>query len=172
MNYDEELEKMMAEIMQEAEKNFQDAIERKRLILTDELKNSFQRFVVKKATGIAGEIVFDGYGRYKDMKVLSYNMHMPPTDAMEFFIEKTGITKFAFVPGYKNKRVESIADVNRLAWAFSKSKRIAVSTKRGYRGTWYNENKMKMINTAKKRLKWLTSEFVSWQIAQQLSGTT
>ncbi|MDI9871344.1 hypothetical protein, partial [Flectobacillus roseus] len=80
MNYDAELEKMMAEIMQEAEKNFQDAIERKRLVLTDELKNSFQRFVVKKATGIAGEIVFDGYGRYKDMKVLSYNMHMPPTD--------------------------------------------------------------------------------------------
>ncbi|WP_026995137.1 hypothetical protein [Flectobacillus major] len=170
MNYDAELEKVMTEIMAESEKMFKDAIEYKRLVLTGELKDNFERFVVKKASGIAGEIVYNGYGRYKDMKVLRYSNHMPPVDAMEFFIEKTGTSKFPFTPGYKNKRVVTISDVNRLAWAFSRSKRIAVNQNRGYRGTWYNENKMKMVNVAKKRLRWLTSEFSSWQVAQQLAG--
>lgn len=172
MSYDEELEKVMAEIMQEAEKDFQDAIQRKKLVFTEELKNSFQRFVVKKATGIAGEIVYNSYGRYKDMKVLTYDTYMPPVDVMEYFIEKTGVAKFVYVPGYKNKRVESISDVNRLAWAFSKSKRIAVNSKKSYSGTWYNENKVKMVNLAKKRISTLASSYISWQIAQQLSGTT
>ncbi len=171
MNYDEEIAAAMAEIMADAEKMFKQALEEKRLVLSAELKESFDRIIVKNAAGIAGEISFDAYGRFKDMKKLSFLDHMPPVYAMEYFVEKVGLDKFPWVPGYKDKVATSLADINRIAWAIASSKKQAIDVKRKYRGTWYNDSKIKMINVAKKRFTWLTSEYVSWQVANQLANT-
>lgn len=171
MNYDEEIASAMAQIMADAEAMFKQALEEKRLVFSTELKESFERVVVKNAAGIAGEISFRSYGRFKDMASLSFLEHMPPVYALEYFVEKTGIDKFPWVPGYENKAATSVKDINRIAWAIAKSKKQAIDVKRGYRGTWYNDSKMKMINAAKKRFRWLTSEYVSWQVANQLANT-
>ena len=168
MNYEEEIAAAMAEILEDAEKMFKQALDEKRLVMSADLKESFERVIVQNAAGIAGEISFRSYGRFKDMAKLSYLDHIPPVYAMEYFVEKTGINKFAYVPGYQNKEATSIKDVNRIAWAIAMSMKRAVNVKRQYRGTWYNETKMKMINNAKKRFRWITSEYVSWQVAQQL----
>jgi hypothetical protein len=170
MEMNDILASVMAEIMSDAEKQFKAALTSKNLVFTGDLKDSFERHIVQHGAKIAGEITFKQYGRFKDMKRLRYLQHMPPTDAMEFFIEKTGIDRFAYVPGYNNKSPHSISDIMRIAWAISNSKKRAIDVKRGYRGTWYNESKMLMINNAKKQLRWRASEFISWQIKQQFEG--
>jgi hypothetical protein len=167
-SYKEQIADMLAEVSKDGVAMFQNAIDSKRLIFTRELKQSFEYTIMRGAEEVASEITFRSYGRFKDMKVISYLEHAPPVAAMEYFIEKIGIEKFAWVPGYEGKAATTLADINRIAWAISRSKKMAVDIKRGYRGTWYNSTKMEMINNAKKRIRWLTSSWIVEAAKRQL----
>lgn len=168
--YKDQIADMLAEVSRDAVRYFEAALDSKRLVFTQELRQSFEYNIIRNAEEIASEITFRSYGRFKDMRKLTYLDHAPPVSAIAYFIEKTGVEKFAWVPGYEGKRSPTVKDINRIAWAISRSKKQAVDIKRGYRGTWYNENKMKMINVAKRRLSQLSSEWVANSIKKQLEN--
>lgn len=99
-------------------------IRRSRLVLSSDLINSFQN-QVKNATSetvASVQLGFLSYGRMHDMKGLTYTK-MPPVEAMEAFVRKVGLSKFKYVPGYKNKSIpsESIA-IKRIAWGIASAK--------------------------------------------------
>lgn len=155
-------------ITNEATKRFQEALERNGLILTADLKNSFVKFVVSNSVAMIAQarIEFNGYGRFKDMRRYTFRGHIPPVFEMEYFIMKEGVDKFQWILDYrhtKNRPSAFTSDnrtVNRIAWAIAMNKRRFPDVKRGYRGSWYNENKMKYINEVKKRLRWRISSAV------------
>lgn len=162
-------DEIIEEITKDAINNFRQALADNKLVFTQELYESFQYNIVRNAEMLYSEISFKQYGRYKDMKELKFSSHIPPVDAMEFFVEKTGVDKFAWVPGYKqNDGVPTEIATRRIAWAIASHYNRVPSIKRGYKGTWYNENVMLMINTAKKRLRWRASEWISAKIAESL----
>lgn len=170
--YKAEIAEMLGEVSREALQNFERAIESKRLIFTDELKQSFDFSIMQGAEEIASEITFRSYGRFKDMKKITYLESRKSIEAIAYFVEKTGVEKFAWVPGYEGKAASSVKDINRIAWAISRSKKRAIDINRSYRGTWYNENKMKMINSAKKRLSSISSSWITNNVQKQLENGT
>lgn len=163
-----------ADIAREGMDAFRRALETYGLELTEELKQSFQYHVLRQVNQIVLEFDFREYGRFKDMAQLKYSAHQAPVEAMEFFIEKIGLDKFAFIQGeeYRGKQVPTVKNATRrLAWALAIGRRKVPSIKRGYRGTWYNENKMKVINEAKKRVRWRASEWIVKQLFSSINMT-
>jgi hypothetical protein len=177
--YKDQIAEMLAEVSREAVTRFENAIESKRLIFSQELKQSFDFSIMRGAEEIASEITFRSYGRFKDMKKISYLGHDTSEATAQayfkqiaYFVEKTGVEKFAWVPGYEGKHSPSVKDISRIANAIVRSRKAAVDIRRGYSGTWYNENKMGMINAAKKRLGQLSSEWIANQVKKQLKDGT
>ncbi|AHM62295.1 hypothetical protein D770_20230 [Flammeovirgaceae bacterium 311] len=99
-------------------------VEKKKLTLTKGLQQSFEEQVQDASGKILGRVifVFSDHGRHHDMRNLLYTKQ-PPVEAMEEFVRKLGVSKFKYVPGYKEGKIpsESIA-VKRLAWAISKGR--------------------------------------------------
>lgn len=153
---------VLAEVTADAIDQFKNAISRYGIELTDALKEDFQYHIIRSAGKVAAEIEFREYGRFRDMAKLRFGAHHPPVDAMEFFVEKTGISAFSYVPGYKTSRRPPTVSkaVARVAAGIAYSMKRQVDVKRGYRGTWYNTEKAVMINRAKAQLRWRTSELI------------
>ncbi|RCR69403.1 hypothetical protein [Larkinella punicea] len=163
----DDLADLVQEIAKDAIERFQEHITKYGLVLTDQLKRDFQYHILRTATTLALEIDFRQYGRFKDMAQLRYS-HNAPVDAMEFFVEKIGLDRFAYVMGYKGKSVPTVTNAaRRIAWAISIGRRKVPSVKRGYRGTWYNAGKMEMIKQAQKQLGSRYSELISPYLARK-----
>ena len=152
---DAELNKLLADelalIVQDTMRYFQNAIERENLVFTAELKQSFENHILEKADVVAAEIVFLSYGRFKDMKVRNYIVP-PPIAAIEEYVEKVGLGKFAWIPGYeKSNRVPLYNEaVKRVARAIQNSF-VGVPQRRQGK-TWYNETVGNMLAVARRRL--------------------
>lgn len=168
LTFEEIAGEVLEEIASDSLLYFKRALEGKGLVLTQDLLQSFRYYILRSATSVAAEIEFRTYGRYKDMRQLLYGPHMPPIDAMEYFVAKIGVGSFAYVPGYgADKRVPTVPNaVRRIAAGISFSRKN-LAVKRPYSGTWYNTTKAQMINAAKKRLGWRTSEWILWQVKMQ-----
>lgn len=146
---------------------FKKAIESNNIILTGELLDSFSVSIEQEAGSISADIHFASYGRYKDMKGLRWSGNMPNFDAIESFVEKKGLASFAYVPGYENALhfpADTIA-IKRIAFGIAKAMSDLDIVKRKYKGSWYNEQKAKMVNVAKgiilKRLQEITAKTVA-----------
>jgi hypothetical protein len=103
----------------------QESVRKNKLTLTDELLNSFEHEVKSHAGDmVQGLLSFRGYGRIKEMSRLVYT-RQPPVEKMEEYVEKVGVSKFKYVPGYKAGHIphESIA-VKRIAWGLARRKFI------------------------------------------------
>ncbi|MDQ1088983.1 hypothetical protein [Siphonobacter sp. SORGH_AS_1065] len=158
-----DLRPVLEEVIQDGIEEFKRALEAKGLVLTEELKRNFSYQLTESATELAGTISFQGYGRFKDMAKVSYLLHAPPIEAMEEYVEKIGVDKFAYVPGYRGKAKIPTTDRStlRIAWALARSRRQVPSVKRGYRGTWYNSSKVNMINIARRKIAARYSELLT-----------
>jgi hypothetical protein len=167
----EEFTEEAVEIAQEAVDAFRRNIQAAGLEFTEELKQDFQFHVLRQVNQLVMEFDFREYGRFKDMAQLRYSAHMPPVDAMEFFVSKIGLDQFAYVEGYEGKQVPTVKNATRrLAWAIAMGRRRVPSVRRDYRGTWYNDGKMKVINSAKQRVRWRASEWIALAIKKQLEA--
>lgn len=119
------------------------AIEKRKLLLTEDLLHSF-RWDLLKATADSvaqGRLYFKTHGRWKDMRTIR-NQHQPPVDALiQDFVKKVGISKFKYVPGYKSGSIpsENIA-MRRIAWGISKGllKRNTSAARKWYASNFYN----------------------------------
>lgn len=154
--FHDEIVEIAAEITREAISYFEKAIQRSGIVLTGDLKNSFEHQIIQQASAmsVSGVISFKGYGRIKDMKALTWAM-MPPIDSMEYFVEKVGIENFAFVPGYKRYdsgmwyAVDRIA-IKRIAWAVAMSRKTVPVVKQQNR--WYNKTKADFLNVMRRKM--------------------
>lgn len=163
---EQDFEQASYEILNEVTKDvieqFKRAISQYGIELTDALKEDFQYHIIRSAGLVSAEIEFKSYGRFRDMAALRFGLHHPPVDAMEFFVEKIGLSNFTYVPGYPTSyRPPTVTNaVARIAAGIAFSMKRQVNVKRGYRGTWYNTEKAVMINRAKAQLRWRTSELI------------
>jgi hypothetical protein len=167
----EEFEEEAVEIAREGVLAFQRAIEKAGLTLTEELRQEFNYQVIRSATQLMMEFDFHQYGRFKDMAMLRYTSRIPSIDAMEFFVEKIGLDKFAYIDGYEGKQVPTVKNATaRIAWAIAFGRRKVPSVARGYRGTWYNSTKMDIINDLKKRMRPRATEYFNLALKKSLES--
>ena len=133
---DATLRQLLDKYIEEAEKAFQRRIVAEGLVLTGELLNSFRRMAAQAGQGyIEARLDAAGYLRIKDLRSMNY-ARMPPQAALEAFVEKVGVDKFAYVPGYP-RGVRPASDtiaVERIAWGIRQNLRKYPNVKRGYRG--------------------------------------
>lgn len=153
---EQEAYEMLDEITTDAIKYFEAAIVSKNLVFTEELRNSLKKEVI---TGIgsmkaATVIHFQGYGRYKDMKVLNYKDLMP-VEALEKFVERIGVGKFAWIPGYENQgRTMPITSraIQRIAAGIVFGMQKKPTVNQGKRHAWYNRTKADFLNVTRRKL--------------------
>ena len=100
------------------------AIQAKGLVFTQELLDSLRTQVVAAtAQHVASMgILFEQYGRIKDMKGLS-RTKAPPIEEIEAYVKKVGVSHFEYVPGYRHGQfpLASKTAINRIAWGLSRS---------------------------------------------------
>lgn len=78
---------------------------------------------------------------------------MPPIEAMEDFVEKVGLEKFAYIPGYSSIDVSNIKDAaKRVAWAVAMSRKRVPTVRRKSRSAWYNSTKSNFLNVMRGRM--------------------
>jgi hypothetical protein len=161
------LEDILVDIAHEASREFEHQVLSKGIKLTGELANSFRTFNLQMVEQMGGfvEFNFKQYGRFKDMRYVEYrSMWINPTNtgkkydtknpypddslpnvvqSMMEFIEKVGLHKFKFIPGYEGKAgpVTSRA-IKRLAWTLASS-RLRLDRVRNKRNNdWYTKGMM------------------------------
>ncbi|MVM35288.1 hypothetical protein GO755_35025 [Spirosoma sp. HMF4905] len=122
----------------QAERAFIQRIEQAGLKLTGEMLNSFRAIAAKEAgVFVESRLEMAGLFRLKDLRSMNYS-RTPPLVAMEAFVEKVGVSRFAYVPGYptahKIKPASELASVERIAWAIKINRQCYPSVKREYRG--------------------------------------
>lgn len=144
------------EVSRDALHYFEKAIEKERLVLSGDLRNSLQYEINDEADSFAAlaniniDIFFKEYGRFKDIKRMRWQ-HMPPVEELEEFVKKVGLNKFAFVNGYNEKSVPTVDKaVKRLAWTFAMyKKKIPVHKQQTQ---WYNRTKAAYFNVLSRRI--------------------
>jgi hypothetical protein len=162
------LEDILGDIAHEASREFEHQVVSKGIKLTGELANSFRTFNLQMVEQMGGfvEFNFKQYGRFKDMRYVEYrSMWIAPTNsgkkydtknpypddslpdsvqAMMDFIEKIGIHKFKYIPGYEKSSAKPITSrtIKRLAWTLSAS-RLRMDKARNKRNNdWYTKGMM------------------------------
>lgn len=147
---------------------FQNAIDRAGLVFSEELLNDWSTTVIKNDEVLAVEWQFKMYGRYKDMKRIPG--YMPPIEVMMDYVEKIGVSKFAWVPGYDIKSsVPTDVAIERIAWGIAKHRASVPVLKRSGTG-WYNTNVMKLVNQTRYNIRKKTAEWIAKQGAETLES--
>ena len=103
------------------------------VVLTEDLKNSIDSQKLSVSGNLEAEfrLAMKGYGRYKDMRQLTYDDFKPNPKGnfipnIETWVQARGISTFKYVPGYftDSKRRVVIPDSrarNRIAWGIAMS---------------------------------------------------
>ncbi|TDB69116.1 hypothetical protein [Arundinibacter roseus] len=163
--FESEVVEVCDRIFTEGIRQMRYAMENAGLVLTEELKRS----LYSERTFVSGQLEAQfrmgmrGYGRFKDMKKISY-ANFPNVDSLVEFIEQIGIEKFInndtvtisgkamtlFVPGYyinSRRRVAITTEraTTRLAYALGRSMQDRNTLKRS-KNPFYNINKGDIYN--------------------------
>lgn len=116
------------------------------IVLSSELLNSLKVQVQSNASSVLNDIIieFNSYGRVKEIQGGGGGKLFPVDEIAKTFVEKIGIDKFKYVPGYQNTK-RSYEDIP------NASKRIAfaIGMKRMERGNkarkWYIKNTFNQV---------------------------
>jgi len=167
----QELIELATEVTREAISYFEKAIEKNGVVFTTQLRNSFEYRIIQQASSLAvsGEILFKGYGRFKDMRSLTYAF-VPPVDVMEEYVDKIGLGQFAYVPGYNGTTAPTAPDARmRIAWAIALGLKKAKIVKRDNPG-WYNRTKADFMNVMRRKLMERAQGIVAKGMREQMEG--
>lgn len=150
-----EASRVIEEITRDAVKYFEASIERRGMVLTDELKNSFRYNIIATSGDLlaSAEIEFSGYGRYKDLKTMRYSS---PTnlDAMEEFVKKIGVGNFAFVPGYEKSKKIPTANmaVKRIASGIAWHRYNITTVNNSESKLWYTKTLNSFVSVSRRKM--------------------
>jgi hypothetical protein len=140
VQYAKQVEEICNRFMPNAVDMLQARLKERKLVLSESLLKSVQGKLATNLQTAGADIVisFEMSGRYKDMKKMSYQGAMPPVEAMLAYVQKVGVSKFKYVPGYQNAQSLPTADVaaNRIAWGLAKS---YVSGKKVKNNRWFSK---------------------------------
>ena len=137
-------------------KSLSEKLEEEGLTLTGELKSSLFREVRQNNAAWITEtaIQFEAYGRFKDMKELTYTQQAPAKAMMDFarkIMDGTGTNKathkpFTYISGRKNGTfpIDKEVAIHQLGWAIARSRLYQPVVTRKGKG-WYIKNYMKEI---------------------------
>jgi hypothetical protein len=168
----QEIIALTTEITREAVGYFQRALDRGNLVLTADLKSSFEYHITYQAGQLAaaGEIHFGAYGRFKDMKRLNY-VGMPPIDQLETYIEKVGLDKFAWVNRFGHRKVPTTrSDARHIAWAIAMHRKKVNNVGRRPNQRWYNRTKADFVNVMRRRMLDRAQSLVAKALKEQAEG--
>ncbi|TDB66800.1 hypothetical protein [Arundinibacter roseus] len=168
----QEILDLATEITRDAVGYFEKAIERSGLLLTSELRNSFEYQINHQAgqLAVSGDIYFKGYGRMKDMRSLTY-LNMPSVDVLEEYVDKVGLDKFAFVNRFGQRKLPTKqSDARHIAWAIAMHKKRIGTVRRKRSSTWYNRTKVDFMNVMRRRMMERTQVLVMRALKEQAEG--
>jgi hypothetical protein len=130
------LEEVLAAWMEYAIRMLKENLKKKKMVFTAELENSLKMRMTKVVDGAgAAQLDVKNYGRFRDMKRRNYS-GPANFDKMLEWVQKIGIAKFKFVPGYDSRKrkvnkipTTSIA-MNRIAWGIAWSRFVKFNARR------------------------------------------
>lgn len=134
------INKLLNDFIRRAEKTFEAAVEREGLVSSGDLLNSIRAGTVKTGSDfITAHVAYSDLLRIKDMKTLNYGT-IPPLAPLVQWVDRVGVDKFAYVPGYpQGVFPSSYTDaVVRIATGIQYGLKASPNIKRGYRGI-YND---------------------------------
>jgi hypothetical protein len=151
-----ELKQDVAKIVAEGQKYFEGAIKSSGLVLSGELLSSVDSILRSEAKTIEATAIFsfNKYWRFKDMKRLNYSGYIN-VDAMMSFVEKVGVGKFAYVPGYENKNPSEVPigiAKHRIVWGIIKQRRQVPVVIHDNKRRKYNKTKAAFMNVLRRRM--------------------
>jgi hypothetical protein len=115
----EELEAACAAWLEMAIKELIASAKKNKVELTGQTIASIAGSIVSFSPDGVGEILinFQNSGRFQDWRKMDYGK-LPPIDVLTEWVEKIGINKFKFVPGYKGKerKISDSQAARRIAW--------------------------------------------------------
>ncbi|UHG93336.1 hypothetical protein [Spirosoma oryzicola] len=133
--------------------------------ITGELLDSFEATIRIDAARFVFEctIKFEEYGRFKDMKGLNTGDRMAPLEAIEYFVEKTGVDKFlnaiwadryrTFNSRGKNKGPRPVSKLIRdIAWGVRIARYRDIRHLRKGR-SWYNKTSGRLFIMTHERVR-------------------
>ena len=163
--------RVIEDMTRDAVHYFEKAVEAKGMVLTDELKNSF-KYEITAASGnllASATITFEGYGRLLDMKTLRWQ-GPANVDAMEEFVEKIGIDKFAYVPGYeKSGRIPTAnIAVRRIATGIAWQRYKISALPQGKTKMWYTRTLNDFTNVSRRKMMDILGPYLVSTIKENL----
>jgi len=134
--HNEAFEKVWADLIQMTVKTLRYAVNQAGLEDTGDLLESIQPGVVNASKNwIEGSVYYDALLRVKDIKTLHYTT-IPPLAPLIEWVERQGVNKFPFVPGYPNgvKKAGETASIIRIAEGIRWFLKSYPNVTRNYRG--------------------------------------
>lgn len=135
-------QRMLGEFGAEAVNVLRTSLEKKKLVSSRELYDQLRYDIIKATaeTVAAAGISFANYGRWRDMRNVKYTRPLPHdeiTDRLIPWVEKIGVGRFKYVPGYpdKSKVPSEDAAVRRIAWGIGMGLHLGKSPYRSKQ--WY-----------------------------------
>jgi len=163
----DQLESITRNWLINAEAELQKRLDNKKLVNSGQLKKSFFGEVQREAnTRLKAYFGFEDYGRIRDMKNVRFNDKQPPIKKIEDWIDKVGIEKFKYVPGYKKSKTPIInipSAKSRIAWAIVRDKVLKKVKEKSRK--WYGRNFWIMVSQLENELL----ESVSVESLKQLT---
>lgn len=140
------LTKLLEDFIRRVQFALKDAVEREGVVDTGDLAGSIRAIAVTKGKGwISGHISYSELLRIKDMKVLNYGS-VPPIRPIADWVERTGVSRFAYIPGYKKAGPQTeIEKIDRIARGIQYYLRATPNIRRGYRGIYNDQLKLFLI---------------------------
>lgn len=140
------LTKLLEDFVRRVEFALKDAVNREGVVDTGDLVDSIKAGTVNRGKGwISAHVSFSELLRIKDMKVLNYGS-VPPIRPISDWVERTGVSRFAYVPGYKKGGPQTeIERIDRIARGIQYYLRATPNIRRGYRGIYNDQLKLFLI---------------------------
>lgn len=117
--YDQEMGVIARDWAKHITDKFIGQIQKKKISLTGELLESLEYSVNEGQGGnVSVTIRYAAHGKFLEMRNLYYNK-MPPVDTLEAWVQKVGVDKFEYVPGYPRGFVPRPEHARRIAWGIA-----------------------------------------------------
>jgi hypothetical protein len=113
------------------------AVRSEGLMLTGDLERSIRAGAVERARGvISAKVEYRDLLRIKDIKTLTY-FTIPPIRPLAEWVERVGVGKFAYVPGYRGREPGTeIETIYRIARGIQYGLKARPNVDRGHRGVY------------------------------------
>ncbi len=168
------LNRLLEDFVKRVERTIKDAVEREGVKETGELLDSIRAGAVTRGKGwISAHVYYSDLLRIKDMKVLNYST-IPPIKPLMEWVERTGVDRFAYVPGYKNgsQPQTDIEKIHRIASGIQYYLKATPNVKRGYRGIYNDPMRLIMIPQFYEDMRAAASVWAAQQIRESFGIDT